>query len=165
MPSAGTVSPALLSAPVSWTRWSNFDAFVVFLKSGSMIRRLASLPGLRPGTVRQLRRYYQGAMTSCRPSRRTSLPSFGGTSASTRSFRSPADECAVAAWSWSPGSSSRDVAKETTGSPKFLGNPDCPFAMFSRRRQDCWHQTGTVQQRGPWYVKSRGSHERSFDAQ
>jgi hypothetical protein len=45
-----------------------------------MIRRLASLPWLRSGTVRQLRRYYQGAMTSCRPSRRTSLPSFGGTS-------------------------------------------------------------------------------------
>src|SRR5262249_8906201 len=49
-------------------------------QEGSMIRRLASLPWLRPGTVRQLRRYYQGAMTSCRPSRRTSLPSFGGTS-------------------------------------------------------------------------------------
>src|SRR6185436_3229817 len=106
-PSAATASPTLLSAPVSWTRWSNFDAFVVFLKSGSMIRRLASLPWLRPGTVRQLRRYYQGAMTSCRPSRRTSLPSLGGTSASTRSFRSPADECAAEARSWSPGSSGR----------------------------------------------------------
>ena len=45
-----------------------------------MIRRLASLPWLRPGAVRQLRRYYQGAMTSCRPSRRASLPSLGGTS-------------------------------------------------------------------------------------
>ena len=32
------------------------------------------------------------------------------------------------AWSWSPGSSSRDVAEETAGSPKFLGNPKCPFA-------------------------------------
>ena len=55
-----------------------------------MIRRLASLPWLRWGTVRQFHRYYQGAMTSCRPSRRTSLPSLGGTSASTRSLRSPA---------------------------------------------------------------------------
>jgi hypothetical protein len=45
-----------------------------------MIRRLASLHWLRPVTVRQLHGYYQGAMTSCRPSRRTSLPSFGGTS-------------------------------------------------------------------------------------
>jgi hypothetical protein len=46
-----------------------------------MIRRLASLHWLRQGAVRQLQRYYQDAMTSCRPSRRTSLPSLGGTSA------------------------------------------------------------------------------------
>jgi hypothetical protein len=44
------------------------------------------------------------------------------------------------------------------------GEPPFPFALFNRRRQDCGHQTGTVPQRGPWYVKSRGSHERSFDA-
>src|SRR5262249_37207163 len=61
-----------------------------------------------PGRVPLLRRYYQSATTSCRPSRRTSLPSLGGTPASTRSFRSPADECAAGAWSWSPGNSSRD---------------------------------------------------------
>lgn len=36
-----------------------------------------------------------------------------------------------------PGISSREVAEETTGSHKFLGNPNCPFAMFQRRRQDC----------------------------
>jgi len=63
-------------------------------------------------------------MTSCRPSRRTSLPSLGGTAAFTRSVRSPADECAAEAWSWSPGISGRDIAEETTGSPKFLGNPN-----------------------------------------
>jgi len=93
-----------------------------------MIRRLASLPWLRSGTVRQLQRYYQGAMTSCRPFRRTSFPSFGGTSRFTRSVRSPADECAAEAWSWSPGISSRDFHEETTGAPKFLGNPHYPFA-------------------------------------
>jgi len=31
------------------------------------------------GQVPRLQRYYQGAATSCRPSRRTSLPSLGGT--------------------------------------------------------------------------------------
>jgi hypothetical protein len=51
------------------------------------------------------------------------LPSLGGTSAFTRSFRSAADECAAAAGSWSPGSSGRDVAEETTGSPKVPGRP------------------------------------------
>jgi hypothetical protein len=51
------------------------------------------------------------------------LPSLGGTSAFTRSFRSAADECAAEAGSWSPGSSGRDVAEETTGSPKVPGGP------------------------------------------
>ena len=46
----------------------------------------------------------------------------------TRSVRSGADECAAQAWSWLPGVSSRNCAEETTGSRKFLGNLDCPFA-------------------------------------
>ena len=33
--------------------------------------------------------------------------------------------------------SSRDVAEEATGSPKFLENLNCPFAHVPRRRQDC----------------------------
>ena len=44
-----TVSPTLLSVPVSWTRVSNFDAFVVFLKNGSMNWRLAFLRWLQLG--------------------------------------------------------------------------------------------------------------------
>mgnify|MGYP000362590560 CR=1 FL=1 len=83
-----------------------------------------------PGRVPLLQRYYQSVTTSCRPSRRTSFPSLGGTSAFTRSFRSPADECAAEAWSWSPGISSRDSPRSEQGSPKFLGNLGCPFAMF-----------------------------------
>jgi hypothetical protein len=39
----------------------------VFLKNGSMNRRLAFLHWLQPGAVRQLHRYYQDAMTPCRP--------------------------------------------------------------------------------------------------
>src|SRR6516225_7462648 len=44
------------------------------------------------------------------------------------------------------------IEAETVGRPKFLGDPDCPFALFSRRRQDRGHQTATVPRRGPWYV-------------
>ena len=118
-----------------------------------------------PGRVPLLRRYYRSAATSCRPSRHASLPSLGGTSAFTRSFRSAADECAAAAGSWSPGSSGRDVAEETTGSPKFLEDPDCPFAHVPhRRRQDRGHQTVTVPRRGPGLSNSQGSHEGTFDA-
>jgi len=145
---------------------SNFEAFVVFLKSGSVIRRFASLHWLRSGTVRQLPQYYQGAMTSCRPSRRASLPSLGGASAFTRWFRSWADECAAQAWSWSPGISSRGIAKETAGSPKFLGNPHCPFARVPhRRRRDQLRQTTKAQRRGPWSSQGKGSRKGSFDAQ
>ena len=53
-----------------------------------MIRRLASLHWLQPGTVHQLHGYYQDALTSCRPSRRPSLPSIGGTTGALVSFRS-----------------------------------------------------------------------------
>ena len=70
------------------------------------------------------------------------------------------------AWSCSPGSSSRDSTEETTGSPKLLGNPNCPFAHVLRLRQDCLHQTSKVQQHGPHIEKREGSHEhRSFEAQ
>jgi len=47
--------------------------------NGFMIRRPASLHRVRAGPVPRLQRYYQDATTSCRPSRRTSLPSLGGT--------------------------------------------------------------------------------------
>ena len=70
----------MLSVFVSLTRLPNFQASVVFPKYGSMIRRLASLHWLLQGEVRQLRQYYQDAMTSCCPSRRTSFPSLGDTS-------------------------------------------------------------------------------------
>ena len=80
--------------------------------------------------VPRLHRYYQSATTSCRPSRRASLPSLGGTSVALACVRSSADECAAEAWSWSPGISGREFAEETTGSPKFLGNPIVRLHMF-----------------------------------
>ena len=58
------------------------------------------------------------------------------------------------------------LTEETTGSPKFLENPDCPFAHVPhRRRQDRGHQTVTVPRHGPWSSKGKGSCEGSFDAQ
>jgi hypothetical protein len=67
-------------------------------------------------------------MTSCRPSRRTSLPSLGGTSVALVRFAPPADECAARGLElvtrWLP----PGCTEETTGAPKFLGNPDCPSA-------------------------------------
>ena len=164
MPSLATASPMLLSVPVSLTRLSNFDAFVVFLKNGPMNRRPASLRWLQPGAVRQFHQYYQDAMTPCcHPAalrflrlavpRLHSLRSLLGGRVRRRGLE------LVTRFSC------RDVAEEATGSPKFLENLNCPFAHVPRRRQDCLHQTITVQQRGPWYVNSKGSREGSFDAQ
>ena len=57
------------------------------------------------------------------------------------------------------------LSEETTGSPKFLGNPDCPSAHVPRRRQDCLPQTNTEQQYGPRWANNKGSRKGSFDAQ
>ncbi len=84
----------------------------------------------------------------------------------TRSVSSTADECTAGAWSWSPGVSGRDLAEETTGPRKFLGNLNCPFAHVPATPAGLLAPDRfTVQQRGPRYVNSEGSHERSFDAQ
>ena len=165
MPSLATVSPTLLSVSVSWTRSSNFDAFVVFLKNGSMNRRLAFLHWLQPGAVRQLRRYYQDAMTPCHHP------------AALRYLRLAVPQFALALFApwWTsapprpgvgnPVSPAGSSAEEAAGSRKFLGNLDCPFAHVQSTPAGRLHQTITVRPRGPWYEKSKGSHERPFDAQ
>jgi len=64
--------------------------------------------GPRRSLVPPLLRYYQDATIPCRPSRRTSLPSFGGTTGALVRFAPDATECCGArAWSWSPGTSGR----------------------------------------------------------
>ena len=80
-----------------------------------MIRRLAFLHWLQLGAVRQLHRYYQNAMTSCRPSRRTSFPSLGGTSAALALF-----------------------APRRTSAPSRpgVGHPVSPAGNLPRKRQD-----------------------------
>ncbi len=71
-------------------------------------------------------------MTSCRPSRRASLPSLGGTTLALV-FRPPSGRALpptglleLVTRYLRPGS--RSV--ETTGSPTFLGNPDCALALL-----------------------------------
>ena len=118
----------MLSAAVSWTRLSNFEAFVVFLNSGSVTRRLASLRWLQPGTVRQLPRYNQDALTSCRPSHRASLPPLGGTSGALVVFAPRRTSAPPRPGVGHPVAPAGNGAEETTGSPKFLGNLHCPFA-------------------------------------
>ena len=58
---------------------SKFKAFAMLPNNRPAARRPASLPRVSAGRIPRLQRYYQGATTSDRSSRRTSFPSFGGT--------------------------------------------------------------------------------------
>ena len=107
-------------------------------------------------------------MTSCRPSRRASLPSLGGTSDRARFF-APADSDACSAGpgllAVRPTRDAASVAMETPGTPMFLGNPLFPFAHVLRPRQDRAHQASKVCRHGPRYVHGEGSHKAAFEAQ
>ena len=120
-----------------------------------MIRRLASLHWLQPGAVRQLRRYYQDAMTSCRPSRRTSLPSLGGTSVALVLFAPRRTSAPPRPGVGNPVSPAGMSPRRRQDLPSSWGTSIVRLHMFSRLRQDCSHQTITVQQRGPWYVEQQ----------
>ena len=116
--------------------------------------------------VPRLPRYYQGAMTSCRPFRRASFPSLGDT---TRSARvSPARGRALPRAvfrSWSPGISSRDFGQwkrqdllRSWGTPNVL-LPCSPTPVGPT------HQAILMRQRGPRTDHDEGSCIRPFGAQ
>jgi hypothetical protein len=117
---------------LSWeSRELNFDAFAVFPYNGSIIRHLASLHAVRLVPVPAFHRYYQGTTTPvARPS-------------SLRFLRSVVPRLRLVVRSVRPETQGRrpgyflyrhthyaDYPVETAGAPKFLGNPNCPGAMF-----------------------------------
>ena len=169
-PSSYAECPGLLSWVVTVTRVSKFEALDVVPGPGSQHRTppfgFSFPPPGSAGPVPRLHQYYEGATTSCRPSRRTSFPSFGGTSVALVAFAPRRTSAPPRPGVGNPVSPAGMLPRKRQDLPKFLGNPNCPFAHVPiRLRQDCSHQTITVQQRGPWYFKSKGSHERSFEAQ
>ena len=104
------------------------------------------------GPVPRLHQYYEGATTSSHPSHRTSFPSFGGTSVALVAFAPRRTSAPPRPGVGDPVSPSGMLPRKQARSPKFLGNLDCLFAHVPiRLRQDCSHQTITVQQHGPWY--------------
>jgi len=92
---------------------------------------LASLPGVRSGDCSPVSPVLSRHCDSCRPSHRTSFPSFGGTTGM-RPFRSrhrgrmADDEPGV----FHPVAPTGNSSVETTGSPKFLGNLNSRLLMF-----------------------------------
>jgi len=90
-----------------------------------------------PRRVPLLHRYYQSATTSCRPSRRASLPSLGGTSVCTRCVRSLADECHRQGLELvSPVSPAGISLRRRQDLASSWGISIVHSRMFSRRRQD-----------------------------
>jgi hypothetical protein len=95
-----------------------------------------------PRRVPLLQQYYQSATTSCRPSRRTSFPSFGGTSVlhslcSLLGGRVCRQGLELVTRYLRPG-----FQRGNDRTSQVPGNPNCPFAHVPiRRRQDCLHQT------------------------
>jgi hypothetical protein len=84
------------------------------------------------------------------PSRRTSFPSLGGTLVALARFAPWQTSAPPRPGVGNPVSPAGNSPRSEQGSPKFLGNHDCPFAHVPiRRRRNCLHQTIAVQQRGP----------------
>jgi hypothetical protein len=80
------------------------------------------------GRVPLFPRYYQSATTSCRPSRRTSFPSLGGTSVALVVFAPRRTSAPPRPGVGHPVSPAGNLPRRRAGSPKFLGNLHCPFA-------------------------------------
>ena len=160
----------MLSWVVTVIRSSEFEASDVVPGPGSNIRHplsvFPSLDRVLSGPVPRLHQYYEGAATSSRPSHRASLPSLGGTSVALVTFAPRRTSAPSRPGVGNPVSPPGNRPRRRARSPKFLGNLNCPFAHVPiRLRQDCLHQTITVQQRGPWAIKGKGSHKWSFEAQ
>jgi len=128
----------------------------------------APLPSLGSSAVRVPRfpRYYQGAMTSCRPFRRASLPSLSDTTCSARVSPArgralPRDESPGVGHPVPPAG---NWSVETTGSPTFLGNPTV-LLPCSPTPAGPTHQALAMRRRGPRSVHGEGSHKTAFEAQ
>src|SRR5262249_43329795 len=148
------------------TRYSNVDAFAVFPSNDATIRRLASLHAVRAGPVSTLRRYYQGATTSCRPSRRASLPSLGGTTRCVLCFASTGQNAtAVDQEFFRFGNPQRRHTHGDDRTSQVLGKPPLPIRPVLRLRQDCTPLTLTVRQHGPRSGNQEGSCIGTFEAQ
>ncbi len=118
--------PDLLSWVVTVIRGSKYKASDVFPGPGSNNRHpisvFPSLHRVLRDQFPRLRQYYEGATTSCRPSRRTSFPSLGGTSVALVAF----------------------APRRTSAPPRpGVGHPVSPAGILPRKRQDLPSSWGT----------------------
>jgi len=139
----------LLSAGVSVTPRESSKPPRCFSPSAWLPDASLPIPRVLAGRVPRLPWYYQGTATSCRPSRRASFPSLGGTTG-TRSFRSRRRRAwQRRAWGWSPGGPGRDFFRGDDRISQVPGEPPFPFAHVLRPRPADAFLTVTERSRGP----------------
>jgi len=105
-------------------------------------------------------------MTSCRPSRRASFPSLGGTTQALVFRPHAAERCrGRVSWSWSPGISGREVSQWKR--QDLLRSWGTPIVLLpcSPTPAGPTHQAITMRRHGPRYVHGEGSRIRTFEAQ
>ena len=144
--------------------FKNRDVFNMFPSIDSAGRRFASLHWVLQGEFPQLRRYYQSATTSCRPSRRTSFPSFGGASVAPviALFDGRVHRRSLELVTRCPTGNCRGDDRISQVPGEFqLSVCTCSKPTPAGRQR----QTSKTLSRGPWYEESKGSHERTFGAQ
>ena len=100
------------------------------------------------GSVPLLQRYYQDAPTPCRPSRRTSFPSLGGTTPDTCLRSTGSDVRPRGLGAFTSGASRTGSGWRRQGLPRSRGTRLC-LCRVLRPRQDRCTITNTAQRRGP----------------
>jgi len=135
------------------------------LPTGELLDAPLPSPGSSTVRVPRLPRYYQGAMTSGRPSRRASLPSLGDTTQALVFRPHAAERCrGRSSGVGYPVPPAGTASVETAGSPTFLGNPNCALALlYDPGRTDA--SGHAMRRRGPRPVQHEGSRIYAFEAQ
>ena len=143
----------------------NLDVFNMLPSIESVWSTLRFPPQGPPGRVPLLQQYYQSATTPCsHPAAlrflRLAVPRFHSL-LSLPDRRVHCQGLELVTRYLQPG-----FAEERTGFSQVPGEPRLSVCHVPiRLRQDCLCQTIAAQQRGPWYAKSRGSHDGTFGAQ
>jgi len=158
--------PGLLSWVVTVIRDSKFKASDVFLGPGSNIRHpLSVFPSLHRVLRDQfprLHQYYEGATTPC--SHPAALRFLRLAVPRMHSLLSlPGGRVRRQGLELVPGISSRDFAEERTGFSQVPGEPRLSVCTCSNPTPaGLLAPDHTVQQRGPWSSKGKGSHDWVF---
>ena len=107
----------------------------MFPSDGLVTRHpLSVFPSLRrvaAGGLPRFQRYYEGAVTSCRPSRRASFPSLGGTTDALAEFAPGRGECAHSSLELVTRYLQPGYFRGDDRISYVLGEPRCAFALLS----------------------------------